>query len=383
MKNQVLFYLTFLFIISGVFPQDAVHNYGNIQLHETAMVGFHTNLINDGVFDENLGVVGFYNSENPLYVSGAFRPIFYDAEIAVEDNLFLEVGIGVRNNSNFIFGNVITPRNMLDVNLEYIDDAFYTGEIDATKVDGYSALRNKQNFSFPIGISEKLRPLELFSDTVNQNAKSAYFYEDPNNPTTFSTSFNTETRTDILTAVSTYEFWDIDAITSSSVKIAWDDDSNIENFVDAIENIRVVGWHTSNEVWEDLGGIKIAGDFNSGNVTSENFVPDDYSVVTFGSSLSRDNISLDNYMLTPNGDGINDFLFIDAVALSPNNKLEIYNRWGRLVYEEKDYANLFDGKANVSFTISANKKLPDGVYFYIIELFDINLRHQGYLHIGN
>jgi len=48
MKNQVLFYLTFLFIISGVFPQDAVHNYGNIQLHETAKVGFHIDLINDG-----------------------------------------------------------------------------------------------------------------------------------------------------------------------------------------------------------------------------------------------------------------------------------------------------------------------------------------------
>jgi len=59
-------------------------------------------------------------------------------------------------------------------------------------------------------------------------------------------------------------------------------------------------------------------------------------------------------VITPNGDGVNDFFIIDEAPLFPNNRLVIINRWGQVVYEENGYNNLFNGL-----------DLSDGVYFYV------------------
>jgi len=349
-------------------------------MHETAQIGFHSNLINDGIFDDNRGLAGFYNN-NTANISGAFSPVFEDMEIVVPNNLFLDVVVGVTNNSNFILGNVNTPRNLIDIHLQYSTDAFYNGATNATKVDGYAAITNKQNFIFPIGISTKLRPLEINSNVINTEAKSAYFHENPNTPTTFNTIFDTNERTAILLKVSTHEFWDLDATTTSKATLTWDSDSELASFVDDINNLRVVGWNTQNNIWEDLGNTAFSGNFSSGSITSDLFIPNNYTIITFGSSLSTNNIELDNIIVSPNGDGVNDTFVIDAVALSPNNKLQIFNRWGRLVYEEDNYTNSFSGTANTKGVYVKKKNLPSGVYFYIINLSDIDIIHQGYLYL--
>lgn len=379
-KASLIICMLFLASLHG---QEALHNMGNLKIHDQGAIGFHHDLINNGFTDDNLGIAGFYSTSN-ITVSGAFRPIFNDIEVVVENDLILQVGMGVTNNSNFVLGDVRTPRNLPDVNLDFISNAFYTGESNLTKVDGYAAATNKLNFSFPIGDFDKIRPLELNSEATNTTAKSAYFFEDPNFPSTFATSFDTAIRTDILITVSTYEFWDLDTNVPSRIRLSWDVDSNLNSFIDEIENLRIVGWHTQNAIWENLGGNSITGDFDTGDLTSDVFVPDDYSIITFGGSLSSENLSLDNLLLTPNGDGTNDFLHFDAISLSPeNNSLKIFNRWGRLVYATNGYQNDFAGISDNNFTISPNSKLPDGVYFYILELEDINVLHQGYFAIRN
>ena len=363
------------------YAQEPVHNYGNLKIHTDGAVGFYHDFINDGITDENNGLAGFY-SDDALTISGAFQPVFEDMEVVVANNLFLDVGVGITNNSNFILGNIVTPRNLVDTNLEYRNQAFYTGESVETKVDGYASINNQQNFIFPIGNSQRLRPLELSSNSSNNSAKSAYFEEDPNNSSTFSTSFNTDIRTDILLTVSTFEFWDLDGEIPSTVTLSWDTVSNLPSFIDELQNLRIVGWNTTDGIWEDLGNTDLTGDFDSGEITSEVFLPDSYSIITFGGSLSKESITLGDFYLSPNGDGINDFFELEAISLSPNNKLKIYNRWGRAVYEESNYRNLFNGQANVNSVFNKSKDLPAGVYFYIINLFDIDFTHQGYLYIN-
>jgi len=378
-KNLLVAYIFFFGLV--ISAQDAVHNFGNLKIHQDGAVGFHYDLINDGFTDDNQGLAGFFNNQS-IIISGAFRPIFQDMEIMVNQDLFLDVGVGVTNNVNFVLGDVVTPRNQMDVNLDYIANAFYNSEDDFRKIDGYSALTNKQTFTFPVGYDDRLRELTINSSLNISNAKCAYYFENPNNPINFNNNFDTSLRTDILTAVSTYEFWDLDGAEESLVELKWDMFSNLSNFVDEIENLRVVGWHTQNGIWENLGGININGNMTSGQISSESFVPDNYSVITFGSSLSTNNISLGNYLLTPNNDGSNDFLHFDAISLSPNNELRIFNRWGRAVYTKTDYKNTFDGRANVSSVVNKSKILPNGVYFYIIDLKDIQRKHQGFLYIS-
>ncbi len=44
-------------------------------------------------------------------------------------------------------------------------------------------------------------------------------------------------------------------------------------------------------------------------------------------------------VITPNGDGKNDFLVFPYLEFYPESKLVVYNRWGRLVYENGNYQN--------------------------------------------
>ena len=66
--------------------------------------------------------------------------------------------------------------------------------------------------------------------------------------------------------------------------------------------------------------------------------------------------------ISPNGDGINDFLQIDNISQYPDNKLMIMNRNGQLIFEAKGYDNsskVFDGHSNKN----GQMQLP-GTYFY-------------------
>lgn len=67
-----------------------------------------------------------------------------------------------------------------------------------------------------------------------------------------------------------------------------------------------------------------------------------------------------NAGISPNGDGKNDTWEIPCLIGVPN-KLEIYNRWGQLVYEKLDYKGDFGGVYN-------GETLPDGVYYYILAI---------------
>jgi gliding motility-associated-like protein len=69
--------------------------------------------------------------------------------------------------------------------------------------------------------------------------------------------------------------------------------------------------------------------------------------------LSGDCIENIPNIFSPNGDGVNDFLYLGPEFNLRSSRLEIVNRWGVRIFEMDSYNNTFDG---------AN--LVDGVYFY-------------------
>jgi gliding motility-associated-like protein/uncharacterized repeat protein (TIGR01451 family) len=71
---------------------------------------------------------------------------------------------------------------------------------------------------------------------------------------------------------------------------------------------------------------------------------------------------------SPNNDGANDSFMIDCIENFPNNKLDVYNRYGSLVYSKTKYLNDWDGTANVSGVISKDDKLPAGTYYYVLDI---------------
>ncbi len=364
--------------------QNALYNSGNLQIHPEGQLGLHIDLINDGILDDNLGLAGFYG-DLPLTVSGAFVPTFFDLEIANPDHVVLTTGINTLNTTNFILGNFETPRNATDNYLNFMTNAFATNSGDMSKVDGYAAITNKQSFTFPVGDAVQLRPLVISSDAVNNLAKCAYFFEDPNSPSTFASPFSTAIKEETLGPVSTVEFWRLEGSVPSTIQLSWNERSTISLLTDDPTTVTVVGWSKATNQWESLIGGQAMGDMTQGFVSSQSFVPDDYEVLTLASSLgeARDFISVDNYLVTPNGDGNNDSFIIPELVQSPNNSLQIFDRFGLKVFEMENYTDEFRGFANTGTILMGKEKgLPIGVYFFIVEMRDLNLDFQGFLYLA-
>lgn len=73
-----------------------------------------------------------------------------------------------------------------------------------------------------------------------------------------------------------------------------------------------------------------------------------------------------NNAITPNGDGLNETMVFDELLINPeqypDNELIIFNRWGDIVYQVRNYNNQWDG------TNEMGQNLPEGTYYYILRL---------------
>lgn len=79
-------------------------------------------------------------------------------------------------------------------------------------------------------------------------------------------------------------------------------------------------------------------------------------------------------LFTPNGDGVNDYWYIQDIQNYPENEVFIFNIYGQQLYDQKNYTNDWGGTYN-------GKELPDGTYYYVLKLTDPELVLKGSLDI--
>ncbi len=382
-----LFYISILLLLGTVVnAQTGLYNSGNIRIHPNGNLGFHINLINDTAFDQNQGLAGFYGDQ-VIQVSGSISPTFRDVEFLVSNNVFLQNSVNVDNNVNFVDGNVLTPLNDQTIHLNFQNNGFFTGESDASKVTGFAAITNRSFFSFPVGDQNQLRPLLLDSESESPLAICAYFFENPSSPSSILESFDIEEKVRDIGTVTDREFWIIQSDVPATVTISW----NTRSALGLIPNttadaIIVVGWSKQANQWVIIGNSAQSGDISQGFVTSQTFIPSDFEAITFGTiplptdTFAVNNPTLGNYFLSPNGDGTNDFLVIEGMSESPNNSLRLFNRFGQKVFEKINYVDEFTGISNTgSLLLSQDIGLPEGIYYYLVTLDDLELTYQGFL----
>ncbi len=81
--------------------------------------------------------------------------------------------------------------------------------------------------------------------------------------------------------------------------------------------------------------------------------------------------------ISPNADGVNDIFKIKGIEKYPDNTLLIYNRWGDKIREFAGYNNTsrsWDGKNE------NGKPLPNGTYFYILDVKNVGVL-KGWIYI--
>ncbi len=123
----------------------------------------------------------------------------------------------------------------------------------------------------------------------------------------------------------------------------------------------------------------------------ENTIIDPCNVETI-TIIDTDNDGKPNYLdfdgifipegFSPNSDGVNDLFTIKNIDLFPKNRIQIFNRWGNLVYEKEGYANDWNGHPNVRNTLG-DGELPVGTYYYVLDLNDeANTHFNGYIYLN-
>ncbi|MCC9020523.1 gliding motility-associated C-terminal domain-containing protein, partial [Flavobacterium lipolyticum] len=74
--------------------------------------------------------------------------------------------------------------------------------------------------------------------------------------------------------------------------------------------------------------------------------------------------------ISMNSDKMNELFYIQGIECYPDNVVEIYNRWGVLVYQGNHYDNLnvvFRGFSDGRATVKDTDGLPEGTYYYILK----------------
>ncbi|WP_281542070.1 gliding motility-associated C-terminal domain-containing protein [Maribacter aestuarii] len=372
-------YFTLLMVLlSSLLCGQEVRNFGDLEIHENAQLGFYSAVENDGSLFASSGLVGFYGTTSYSF-SGSFIPNIYDLEIANEEGVFLELPISVSNHMNFIYGNIATDRDQEYNFLELGNRATYQGESNFSKINGFAQSTVNESYIFPVGDAFYFRPLALKTSADNTVFKCAYFFENP----LAQYSDNRNSGSDIL-AISQNEFWKLRGSSPVSVSLIWDNRSSLLALSSITQNITVIGYHKIQKEWVDLGASEITGTIYEGWVTSEDFIPDEYEVLTFGSVERTAPLANKryNYILTPNDDGLNDFLYIPELENYRQNKLMVFDRNGLKVFEVENYTNEFTGMSGINIpSLNRDAGLPQGIYYYLVHLNNEELNMQGFLYL--
>jgi gliding motility-associated-like protein len=80
-----------------------------------------------------------------------------------------------------------------------------------------------------------------------------------------------------------------------------------------------------------------------------------------------------NNSFSPNGDGLFDFFIIEGIKSYPESELNIFNRWGEVIFKAKGYQNNWDG-----FT-GFKEEVPEATYYYHLDLKDGSKPFTGYI----
>lgn len=243
---------------------------------------------------------------------------------------------------------------------------------DTSHVQGAIEKIGNEAFTYPSGDRGKYRYARISAPKGTGDVfVGQYVYNDSG---FFETRSNTA---GVVKKINNKEYWTIEKGSEQQsdvlITLSWDEDTTASDVLNnPEEDLHIVRWDPKQQLWVDEGGVV---DMSTKEVTTVATVQG-YGFFTLG-TVKKDWITEGNVVIynlvSANGDGKNDYFIIENIQNYPNNKVEIFNRWGTRVYETTGYdphgngsENVFKGYSEGKTTLNKGSKLPSGTYYYVV-----------------
>ncbi len=417
LKQKLGILTLFVCSISPLIAQNQTVNIGDVFVTEgtvMSIVGDFNNT-NLGSFNNNGDVFAYSNWNNDGFVSfnspvigtangltrfiGVQTQEISGSEVSFLNNvlfsnnsafpaLSLSGSVSVATQANFTQG--IVDNDTFGGTFIFEEGADHINASNDSFVDGSVVKMGDNPFTFPIGDASYFRNAGI-SEPANTSDKyqGKYFFES----TTFA-GYDVTNKPESIAVIDDAEFWTITRESGNSnvfVTLSYDDSTTPAAIINSpVNDVLVVAkWDEASQSWINLGGVV---DTSNKTVTTIATV-DDYGVFTLARLIEdeEDEEILVTNGVSPNGDGINDYFIIQNIQQFPNNKVEIFNRWGVLVFETTNYDsnnNVFRGYSEGRLTLNKGELLPSGTYFYTLS-YDVTAngstetkKQAGYLYLN-
>ena len=239
-------------------------------------------------------------------------------------------------------------------------------------IEGAVEKKGNDRFEYPIGHKEYFRPAVISApDDILATIVGQYYLEDA--------SFFTAHKktTGVIKVLNEKEYWRLEGNLKQPnmvvLSLDWNEETTPPELLkNPEEELHIVRWDAKQQLWVDEGGVV---DMSLKRVTTVAEIKDFgyFTLATVKKDWIIEGDVVIYNLVTPDGDGKNDYFIIDNINKYPNNRVEIYNRWGVKVYETTGYdpkgdgsTNVFRGYSDGKITVDKNKKLPSGTYYYVV-----------------
>jgi gliding motility-associated-like protein len=383
---------------------------GSSTLADTAVAMWQWDVNGDGVYDFNNKLISyFFTAMDSVAVKLKVTPNFGTPDSVTKfvvihplpnvdfraDNLCALSAAKYINMSSITSGSIVSSSNLWDFNndgtpdLTGGDTVYYTCGAPQTYITrltcvsdkGCSAFATKTTTVYPVPVADC-----IISDTCLGSSTLFHNISTITSPDYFSWNFGdgNQVSTDALSTDATHVYAYTGAYTAKLIAVSIQGCRDTANFNFQIHHLPDLSittrggttfyeggsiglianstsaisylWNTTEttdsiHVTQAGGYFVTATDANSCKALSG---------VNITKSEVPDLVTVSSNILTPNGDGINDYLIIDNKEAYKECRLQVYNAWNDLVYSVDGYNNDWDGRT------SAGNALPDGAYYYLI-----------------
>ncbi|WP_051662770.1 gliding motility-associated C-terminal domain-containing protein [Flavobacterium sp. KJJ] len=349
---------------------------------------------NDGVVGYNTAANGktFFIGEQDQILEGGqpsgFQNIIFN-NLNSPIPFHLATTFSVNKEADFKKG--IVDADDYDGLVVFNENAVHKNTGDQSFVDGKVQKKGQKMFEFPVGDGQFYRPsIHAANSSVNNLYTTQYFNKNSGN------QYPHTSKESGIQLINDKEYWEVrqnEGDEKIVLSLTLDTDTTPSDFFTQTSGteLAIVRWDETTSKWVREGGVlsnEITGETYSHLLTGP---VKGYGIFTMA-IVTKKNTDKDDLIvynaITPNGDGINDSFHIEGINKYPENKVEIYNRWGVKVYEANSYNEtdvMFRGYSDGRVTINRGDKLPTGTYFYILSYKKETkmVEKSGYLYINN